>query len=382
MPSNDLTIMHRKMILGVMAFFAWVTGFYFQNSHSSDAPLFFIIGWILMTIWVSLDARYRDEQRIAWTLLTLMTGPLAFIIYISLRKPAKAVCYRCGAALMQQDQICPSCGYQTYVGQISNLFKRIYIALGRSLSQGPTEQILHTTKHMAIALAGFVLFGSLLSKVIHGPVGALIQLAWILSVAAYWVLTAWWVYLDARWRRMDAIPWAILTLVTNVFGLVTYLVIRYPNPQTCPQCGAYLSLGLKRCPFCGSEAEPSCPRCQSPVKSDWIYCPSCAAQIPSVEQTVEKPQHRPPTMSVRGTVVDAVSGSPINGAVVRVDSKKLNISTETDATGRYLFTDLEPRSYVFIASAPGYAIETKAYLPNASIGPVQLHFSLYPVSKR
>jgi RNA polymerase subunit RPABC4/transcription elongation factor Spt4 len=207
---------------------------------------------------------------------------------------------------------------------------------------------------------------------------------WALCLAGYWVLLAWWVYLDATWRRMEATPWAILTLVTNVVGLVTYLVIRYPEPHTCEHCGANLQMGLKRCPYCGSETELACPRCQAPIRADWLYCPACAAQLPKAQpssQPAEAPISQPtsrPAVSIMGTVTDAATGLPIAEAQVRIDSKTDTASTAADSQGKFALTDLEPRPYVVLASAEGYAPATRGFTPSAT-GGGKLDFSLYPL---
>ncbi len=181
---------------------------------------------------------------------------------------------------------------------------------------------------------------------------------------------------------MDAVPWALLTLLTNVFGLVTYLVIRYPDPRPCPQCGAYLTMELKRCPYCGSEAEPTCPRCQSPVKADWVYCPACAAQLPLPTQTGPAQDDigsvaASPSVSIAGTVVDAQTGLPLAEAEVKVDSKAEAPGVTTDESGRFLLSGLDPRPYVLVASAEGYIAQAKGYTPTAT-GAGRLHFMLLP----
>jgi RNA polymerase subunit RPABC4/transcription elongation factor Spt4 len=233
---------------------------------------------------------------------------------------------------------------------------------------------------MTIAFAAVVLFGKLLDGVFPSPLDTLARLLWILSAAGYWVMAAWWVYLDASWRRMDAVPWGILILLTNLFGLVTYLVIRYPDPKTCGKCGAYLKLGLKRCPYCGSETEPTCPRCQSPIQADWVFCPACSAQIPDFMSRLESEfatTDISPSLSIRGTVIDAVTGTPIEYAEVKIDSRNGRRAAGTDPFGRFAFSDLDPKPYVLLASAPGYSTEAKPYTPDPTSA-AQVHFSLYP----
>jgi len=260
------------------------------------------------------------------------------------------------------------------VGRIAASIRRSYSGLVDSLARGPAEKARTTAKQMAFGLAAAAFFSFIVANGLRPPLSDLFGLITVLAFAGYWVMVAWWVYLDASWRRMDAVPWAMLALVTNLVGLVTYLVIRYPDPKSCPQCGAALPIGLKRCPYCGAEAELACPRCQSPVKPDWVYCPACAARLPGVQAPAAAPAAQ---VSVTGTITDALTSSPIDSGEVRIDSKEGGQSTTADPQGRFVLSGLEPRPYVLIASAPGYVPEAKACTPNPS-GAVQLHFSLHP----
>lgn len=377
MVTNDLIFLRRKERVGMVAVAGWVLGLLVANINPILGPRLVAVGWALTALWVALDAPCRGERRGPWAFLTLVTGPLGWLMYILLRKPTPTVCLCCGTVLSKSGQVCPTCGMQAWTGRLAALATRLYSALANSLSKGPAEQALHTAKHMSIALVAFAIVCAIIAWNGGGVAAALF---FLLCFAAYWVLVAWWVYLDAKWRRMGAIPWAILTLVTNVFGLVTYLVIRYPNPRACPQCGAYLTIGLKRCPYCGSEAEPTCPRCQAAVKADWVFCPSCSAQLPTAQAASQPHANSTPLLSVRGTVVDATTGRPLSNAQIKVDSKSDTSSTLTDDTGKFVLAGLEPRPYVLIASAPGYSDEAKALSPSAD-GAAQVHFSLRPTAQ-
>jgi RNA polymerase subunit RPABC4/transcription elongation factor Spt4 len=333
-------------------------------------------GWISTVIWVALDAYHRRAKHVLWTLLTLFTGPFGALIYLLFRPVVPVICTQCGATLAGGVGPCPLCGHRSWTDHVKPVLDRVYTALKDSLVSGPIDKTKHTIQYMSMALlVAFVLanvLGSL--NLLHSRSG-LGQLM-LLSGAGYWVLVAWWVYVDATWRRMDAVPWGVLTLVTNVIGVVTYLVIRYPDPRTCSQCGAGLSTGLKRCPYCGTETEPVCPQCQSPVRPDWVYCPVCAVKLPVPEA---KPQ--PPAMvSISGNVVDARTGSPIAGAEITIDSKTAVATASTDDTGRFVLTNLSPRPYVLVASMDGYVPQAKPCAVQAN-GPLQVSFSLGPAAE-
>lgn len=377
MTQSELVLTRRRETVGLIAVAAWAVGFFGTFVHGFEifAPWAFLTAWTMGAAWVAIDATAHSRRRTPWTLFTLVTGPVGLVIYSLTRPPSAALCTSCGAVKSGSYQPCPTCGHQPLPGRLMESFRQVHSALVGSLASSPVDTAKHTAKHMAIALAAVAVFGALLSS-LRLNIGWLFGLLSVISAAAYWVLVAWWIYLDASWRKMEAVPWAMLALVTNLFGLVTYLVVRYPDPRTCPQCSASLASGLKRCPYCGAEAEPTCPRCQAQVKPDWVYCPACAARLPEASPT---PAVSAPLMAVRGTVVDAHTGSPVARAHVRIDSRAGAGSTVTDELGRFALADLSPRPYVLIASADGYAEEAKPCV-SISDGQVQVHFSLHPQS--
>ncbi len=57
-----------------------------------------------------------------------------------------------------------------------------------------------------------------------------------LSFGAYWLLTALWVSLDARVNRRRAFLWGAFALLTNLVGLVIYLLTKSMTPRLCPRC--------------------------------------------------------------------------------------------------------------------------------------------------
>ena len=381
MTHHDLHILRRREILGTIALVAWGIGLLSAVAGLGDPTTFFVIvGWLSAACWVALDAVYLRRRPFLWTAFSLLTGPVGVLLYLLFRPYAPAICPKCGAIRTADSNACPACGQKSYSAILTPALKRVYESLANALARGPIEQARRTAKGMAFALVGTAVFGHLLSRSVPDNLSGLANLLWALSFAGYWALAAWWVYLDASWRRMNAAPWGVLTLVTNVFGLATYLVIRDPDPRSCRQCGAYLPPDLKRCPYCGVETEPTCPRCQAQVRPDWVYCPSCAARLPDarVEDTVpDRPQPPAPMLSITGTVCDTLTGSPIVGAEVMIDSKANSRTTTTDSSGGFILTDLSPAPYVLIASAEGHISRARPFVPSA-FGAAPLRFSLMP----
>lgn len=366
MQSSDLVLLRRKELVGTLAWIAWVLGVLLDSASPDtgwQAPCF-LAGWVLTMIWVALDDRSRRGHYSGWPVLTFLTGPLGLALYYLLRKPIQPVCSHCGTTKPDTMGPCPTCGHATVFARASNALADVYTSLSNSLVRSPVEQAKETAKHVSFALGAVAVIGLWLVNApgLLGPMRMPVAVIWALSSAAYWVLVAWWVYLDSTWRRMDGVPWAVLTLVTNVIGLVTYLVIRYPDPRICGQCGASIPTGHKYCPFCGSEAEAMCPHCQAPVKGVWQFCPVCAARLALPESVVPEPS-QPPTITITGSVLDAARGTAIAGAMVSVDSLGDALSATADELGKFDLSGLDQRPYVLVASAPGYASQALAYSP-------------------
>lgn len=102
---------------------------------------------------------------------------------------------------------------------------------------------------------------------------ALYMLA-LCSFLAYWFLLAIWVFTDASQREHHPALWGILTLFTNVVGLIVYLVVR-PERPSCKSCGEPLTPGYIICPICGTRNKDQCPSCNHVVDEKWLHCPYC-----------------------------------------------------------------------------------------------------------
>ena len=99
------------------------------------------------------------------------------------------------------------------------------------------------------------------------PWSATPRVHWVALAAlmAYWVLLPSWVFVDARQRACAALAFGLLTLITNLIGWATYLVLRPQHETRCARCGESVSDAVRFCPWCG-EAQPTGrtkPRCSS-----------------------------------------------------------------------------------------------------------------------
>lgn len=81
------------------------------------------------------------------------------------------------------------------------------------------------------------------------------------------ILLAIWVYRDAEERDMNGVLWLLVVLLTNIIGLIIYLVVRADHPKGgtkparqgqpqgpfCPSCGDRLTEGDRFCSNCGHD---------------------------------------------------------------------------------------------------------------------------------
>lgn len=370
--SIDELFLLRKEKIGWISLISWALGCF------TVQPLMFTIAWIFGAIWIGMDASYRKMSVFWWVALYVCTVPVGLMIYLLTRRPMPGVCYQCGCSLSFPMNQCSNCGYKSFAGRAMDGIKAAYAGSAQSLENTPASSSRNAVAYMAAACGIFFFIGITRS----GFTEVLASLA----AAAYWILVAYWVYLDARWRRMDALPWTVLTLLTNLVGFATYLVIRHPNPTTCPQCSAPLNEGLKHCPYCGAEVVLVCPRCQSQVQPGWVFCPACAAQLPGEtpsEVCDEQPSPIRASVSIRGNVTDAERGTPLVGAEIKIDSRTMKESAVTDPVGRFVLVDLEPKPYVLIASSEGYVSQTRPFQPDPTKSiPVNFTLSRRPEQKQ
>jgi len=83
--------------------------------------------------------------------------------------------------------------------------------------------------------------------------------------------------------------------------------------------------------------------------------------------------------TIRGTVTDATTGEPIEGAVVQVDGVDPVLSTNTDASGAYEIGDVPIGEHSVTASADGYDSETVGAEVSGTEG-ASIGFTLQPLN--
>lgn len=96
-----------------------------------------------------------------------------------------------------------------------------------------------------------------------------------------WIALAFWIFFDARERRLQAAGWGLLGLLAGPLALAVWLIYRRNNraEPACAACGADLVEGALYCAHCGHPATPGCPGCHRPVQMDWRYCVACGKEL-------------------------------------------------------------------------------------------------------
>lgn len=104
--------------------------------------------------------------------------------------------------------------------------------------------------------------------------GALLGL--ILTI--YWIGLALWVYKDASIKNLNASLWGLLILITNLVGLIVYLIYKQNN-LICYKCGALQSKFNAFCSNCGIRINESCNHCRAVIGKGDNYCSRCGSKV-------------------------------------------------------------------------------------------------------
>lgn len=90
----------------------------------------------------------------------------------------------------------------------------------------------------------------------------------------YWVLLALYAYADAAKSKLNGTAWGILTLFTNVGGLIIYKVYKQSG-KVCFKCKALQGKNNLYCTECGSKIGESCQKCGDLLDRHDSYCGKC-----------------------------------------------------------------------------------------------------------
>jgi hypothetical protein len=129
-----------------------------------------------------------------------------------------------------------------------------------------------------------------------------VTLMFYFLVAVLWIACAYWVFKDARRRVDDKIILTVCVLAGVVFGplgLIVYAIVRPPelladrderelememiaqrlNEERCSFCKTPVRDDYLVCPTCGRRLRTTCASCGKPLEPNWRVCPYCEADV-------------------------------------------------------------------------------------------------------
>lgn len=93
-------------------------------------------------------------------------------------------------------------------------------------------------------------------------------------IACFWIGLALWVYKDADLKYINAPLWGLLVLLTNLVGLIVYIIIKQ-NGKVCNECGAIQGKDSLFCGKCGVKFIDTCQHCDGMLNRFDVYCTKC-----------------------------------------------------------------------------------------------------------
>ena len=135
------------------------------------------------------------------------------------------------------------------------------------------------------------------------PTWHFITLVFYFLIAVLWIACAYWVFKDARRRIDDKIVIAVCVLAGIVFGplgLIVYAIVRPPElladrderelemqmmtqrlseETRCSFCKTPVKDDYLVCPTCGRRLRSMCTRCGKPLEPNWRVCPYCETDV-------------------------------------------------------------------------------------------------------
>lgn len=94
----------------------------------------------------------------------------------------------------------------------------------------------------------------------------------------YWVLLALWTYQDATKAKLYPIAWGMIVLLTNIAGIIVYLLYKRGNVM-CPKCETSQNREQLFCTNCGIKLGANCINCGGHIKKYDKYCSHCGKEI-------------------------------------------------------------------------------------------------------
>ncbi|MEW6733476.1 MAG: zinc ribbon domain-containing protein [Acidobacteriota bacterium] len=118
---------------------------------------------------------------------------------------------------------------------------------------------------------------------VNAPGGYEQALAWVsqllLMLCSFLLLfVPAYVWHDARGRYRWALLWTTTVALTNVCGLLAYLLFGRIPAATCQECRQAVNSQQKFCPYCRTSLKSECNNCGKPMEQQWRYCAGCGTK--------------------------------------------------------------------------------------------------------
>jgi RNA polymerase subunit RPABC4/transcription elongation factor Spt4 len=87
---------------------------------------------------------------------------------------------------------------------------------------------------------------------------------------------------DAKRRGMRRALWTVIALlVPNGIGIILYFFMREPVLEPCPKCATLVRSNFTFCPNCAAQLRTACPNCRRPLEPGWKTCAFCGVSLDS-----------------------------------------------------------------------------------------------------
>ena len=96
--------------------------------------------------------------------------------------------------------------------------------------------------------------------------------------ATYLIIVALWTYQNAKKNNLNAPLWGIITLFTNIIGVVIYAIYKR-RVIICEKCHSIQSKINVYCTNCQNKLNEICDNCGSIINKKDKYCPHCGEKI-------------------------------------------------------------------------------------------------------
>lgn len=97
-------------------------------------------------------------------------------------------------------------------------------------------------------------------------------------LAFYLIIVALWTYQNAKTNRLNAPLWGIITLFTNIIGVLIYAVYKR-NIIVCEKCNSIQNKNNIYCTRCQNKLNETCEKCRSIISVHDKYCSHCGGQV-------------------------------------------------------------------------------------------------------